>query len=123
MPLEVEIYRNYKHNMIGKKLRATLKTPNPQPSDWYRKAQILVETEMQDIAENAHGGQIDATSLPDEAAEMLDLYIDNQVLFQKDNRPLQSCVYLFCLFDSHIFSFTLSLSLDFYRKVGKKCAW
>jgi hypothetical protein len=81
MPLEVEIYRNYKHNLIGKKLRKSLKTTNGEPSSWYRKAQALVETEMQDIAENAQGGEINAETLQAEAAEMLQLYIDNQVLY------------------------------------------
>jgi hypothetical protein len=39
-----------------------------------------VENEMQDIAEHAQGGgQIDAATLNDEAAEMLQLYIENQV--------------------------------------------
>ena len=77
MPLEVEIYRNYKHSLIGKKLRKL--TAAVVLSEWYRNAQSLVESEMQDIAENANGGQIDAAALPDEAAEMLQLYIDNQV--------------------------------------------
>lgn len=120
MPLEVEIYRNYKHNLIGKKLRATLKTPNPQASEWYRMAQILVETEMQDIVENANGGEIDATSLPDEAAEMLDLYIGNQVLFRKTTelRRLVS----FLLVNHTFLTHTRTLS-QFYRKIGNKCAW
>jgi len=80
LPLEVEIYRNFKHSLIGKKLRQ--KSPAvavDSTREWYKSAQTLVETEMQDIAENAQGGQIDAATLNDEAAEMLQLYIDNQV--------------------------------------------
>lgn len=80
MPLEVEIYRNFKHSLIGKKLRKTAASlQEGETKEWYKSAQTLVETEMQDIAENAQGGQIDAATLDDEAAEMLQLYIDNQV--------------------------------------------
>ena len=78
LPLEVEIYRNFKHSLIGKKLR-TKSPAGGTTREWYKSAQTLVETEMQDIAENAQGGQIDAATLDDEAAEMLQLYIDNQV--------------------------------------------
>ena len=78
LPLEVEIYRNFKHSLIGKKLRKT-KLVLDSTKEWYKSAQSLVETEMQHIAESAQGGHIDATTLNDEAAEMLQLYIDNQV--------------------------------------------
>jgi hypothetical protein len=78
MPLEVEIYRSFRHTMIGKRLRKKIGS-DAGTSDWYRKAQALVEEEMQEIADNAQGGQIDATVLGPEAAEMLQLYIDNQV--------------------------------------------
>jgi hypothetical protein len=77
--LEVEIYRNYRHSLIGKKLRTSHAFAEEDTKEWYKSAQMLVENEMQDIAENAKGGQIDAATLNDEAAEMLQLYIDNQV--------------------------------------------
>lgn len=91
MPLEVEIYRNYRHSLIGRKLRKKLGITEisgiddiERPtSDWYRAAQLLVESEMQDIAESAEGGQINAEDLGDEAAEMLQLYIDNQETWQE----------------------------------------
>lgn len=79
LPLEVEIYRNFKHSLIGKKLRKKESLVVGETKEWYKTAQTLVEAEMHDIAENAQGGQIDASTLSDEAAEMLQLYIDNQV--------------------------------------------
>lgn len=77
LPLEAEIYRNFKHSLIGKKLRKSALQESTR--EWYKSAQALVEKEMLDIAENAQGGQIDASTLDEEAAEMLQLYIDNQV--------------------------------------------
>lgn len=80
LPLEVEIYRNYRHSLIGKKLRSSHAFAEEDTKEWYKSAQMLVEKEMQDIAEHAQGGgQIDAATLNDEAAEMLQLYIENQV--------------------------------------------
>eukprot|EP00544_Gedaniella_sp_CCMP2646_P008571 CAMPEP_0202480610 /NCGR_PEP_ID=MMETSP1361-20130828/525_1 /ASSEMBLY_ACC=CAM_ASM_000849 /TAXON_ID=210615 /ORGANISM="Staurosira complex sp., Strain CCMP2646" /LENGTH=432 /DNA_ID=CAMNT_0049108055 /DNA_START=66 /DNA_END=1364 /DNA_ORIENTATION=+ len=83
LPLEVEIYRNYRHSLIGKKLRTSHAFAEEDTKEWYKSAQMLVENEMQDIAENAKGGQIDAATLNDEAAEMLQLYIDNQETWQE----------------------------------------
>jgi hypothetical protein len=122
MPLEVEIFRNYKHNLIGKKLRNSLKTTNGEcePSSWYRKAQALVETEMQDIAENSHEGQINAETLQDEAAEMLQLYIDNQVLYLSNSRGVFIIRLYGCVTNTTIS--TLSL-IYYYRKLGNKCVW
>lgn len=79
LPLEVEIHRNFKHSLIGRKLRKSSSPDGKDTRGWYEDAKTLVETEMQSIAENAQGGQIDAATLDEEAAEMLQLYIDNQV--------------------------------------------
>jgi putative transcriptional regulator len=84
LPLEVEIYRNYRHSLIGKKLRSSHAFAEEDTKEWYKSAQMLVENEMQDIAEHAQGGgQIDAATLNDEAAEMLQLYIENQETWQE----------------------------------------
>jgi hypothetical protein len=80
MPLEVEIYRNTEHSMIGKKLRESV-SEGDRLAMWYRKAQILCENEMRKIASMAVDGQIDASKLDDESSEFLQLYLDNQVSF------------------------------------------
>lgn len=84
MPIEAEIYRNHRHSITGKKLRKKFKVDNTEPSVWYRKAQLLVEHEMMEIAEKAgDDGQIDASTLDDESAELLQLYLDNQETWQE----------------------------------------
>jgi hypothetical protein len=81
MPLEVEIYRNHKHSMMGKKLRKKYESQKLVEGGmvWYRNAKLLVEEEMQKIANQAEHGQIDYSSLDEESTEMLQLYLDNQV--------------------------------------------
>jgi hypothetical protein len=80
MPLEVEIYRNHKHNIMGKKLRRQFSKDGGEATIfWYRKAKQLVEDEMQKIAETAQDGQLDSSELDEESSEMLSLYLDNQV--------------------------------------------
>jgi hypothetical protein len=86
LPLEAEIHRNYKHSMTGRKLfKSNKKTENwTKTSVWYKKAQRLVEDEMMEIAECAgDDGQVDATVLNDERAELLQLYMDNQDTWQE----------------------------------------
>jgi len=90
MPLESEIFHNFKHSLTGRKFRKNFKTALPQddddcpPSIWYKKAQLLIEHDMLEIAEKAEdNGQIDATALDDESSELLQLYLDNQETWQE----------------------------------------
>lgn len=84
MPLEVELFRNYKHSVMGTLLRKKLDNEVVEPSTWYAKAQTLVEEHMLTIAAKAgDDGQIDPTSLDDDASEMLTLYLDNQETWQE----------------------------------------
>ena len=84
MPLEVEIYRNHKHSIMGKKLRTKYQNIQMEASMfWYRTAKELVEKEMQKIADQAQNGQIDSSELDDESSEMLQLYLDNQETWQE----------------------------------------
>jgi hypothetical protein len=78
LPLEVELYRNTKHSLLGKKLRKDVEEGD-RVALWYRKAQILCEKEMIRISETARGGQIDASKLTEESTEFLQLYLHNQV--------------------------------------------
>ena len=96
MPLEVEIFRNYKHSLTGRKLRRLTSTTtftqqqqqqdddHVEPAVWYAAAQGLVEKEMLHIANQAgDDGQIDATALNEDNAELLQLYLDNQESWQE----------------------------------------
>lgn len=93
MPLEVELYRNYKHSITGSKLRAILvddgegediATDDLVMSHWYGRSRDLIEEQMQKIAEMADDeGQIDATTLAEDYSEMLQLYLDNQETWQE----------------------------------------
>ncbi|CAB9506567.1 Uncharacterized ACR, COG1678 [Seminavis robusta] len=86
MPIEVELYRNHRHSIVGRKLRKmyddTLDLDDAKA--WYRKAQLLVEDSMSEIASTADdSGQIDSTSLSDESTEMLQIFLDNQDTWQE----------------------------------------
>lgn len=84
MPLEVELYRNHRHSIIGRKLQKLLDGEECEVGTWYARAKTLVEDEMKNIAGMADDeGQIDATTLKDEAAEMLGLFLDNQESWQE----------------------------------------
>lgn len=95
MPLEVELHRNYKHSIMGSRLKEMLDrersmgdndgTSVPlEISTWYARAKRMVEQEMGKIAGMAdEEGQIDATRLREEASEMLSLYLDNQETWQE----------------------------------------
>lgn len=95
MPLEVELYRNYRHSLMGRRLKEILtKERSVRNSDgstvpldigiWYARAKKMVEQEMGKIANMADDqGQIDATKLKEEASEMLSLYLDNQETWQE----------------------------------------
>ncbi len=93
MPLEVELYRNYRHSITGSKLRSLL-TDDGEGEDipmedlvmshWYGRSRDLIESEMKKIAEMAdEEGQIDATTLTEDYSEMLHLYLDNQETWQE----------------------------------------
>lgn len=91
MPLEVELYRNHRHSIMGRKLKRILDNMRDEAgsytlpvSTWYARAKKLVEDEMIKIASTADGeGQIDATRLKEDASEMLSLYLDNQERWQE----------------------------------------
>ena len=84
MPLEVELYRNHKHSIIGRRLKQQLEGEEVEMGTWYARAKKLVEEEMQGIAGLADDeGQIDATTLKDDASEMLTLFLDNQETWQE----------------------------------------
>jgi hypothetical protein len=85
LPLEVELHRNFKHSLTGRKLHQDNKNiEDAKPAVWYKKAQRMVEEEMLEIAEEAgDDGQIDAVGLNDQHAEMLQLYLDNQETWQE----------------------------------------
>jgi hypothetical protein len=95
MPLEVELYRNYRHSLMGRRLKDLLDQErslnNADGSSvpleigiWYARAKRMVEQEMGKIANMAdEEGQIDATRLKEEASEMLSLYLDNQETWQE----------------------------------------
>ncbi len=93
MPLEVEIFRNRKHSLIGRKLQRQLtadqlanrsssrvnQTKFDFDRSWYYKAQKMIEAEMKHVASKAQNGQIDASALSDTSNDMLQLYLDQQV--------------------------------------------
>jgi len=93
LPLEVELYRNYRHSITGSKLRAILvddgedediPTDSLVMSHWYGRSRDLIEEEMKKIADMAdEEGQIDATTLTEDYSEMLQLYLDNQETWQE----------------------------------------
>ena len=93
LPLEVELYRNYRHSIVGSKLRAILvedgegediPTDDLVMSHWYARSRDLIEQQMKEIADKADDeGQIDATTLADDYSEMLNLYLENQEHWQE----------------------------------------
>jgi len=93
MPLEVELYRNYRHSITGSKLRAILvddgegegiATDDLDMSHWYGRSRDFIEEQMKEIADMAdEEGQIDATTLAEDYSEMLHLYLENQEQWQE----------------------------------------
>jgi len=93
MPLEVELYRNYRHSIMGSKLRSILvddgegegiPTDELVMSHWYGRSHDLIEEQMKEIADMAdEEGQIDATILEEDYSEMLHLYLENQEQWQE----------------------------------------
>lgn len=109
LPLEVELYRNTKHSLLGKKLRKDV-GDGDRVALWYKKAQILCEKEMRRIAQTAEAGQIDASRLTEESTEFLQMYLDNQV---------RTSLAKFFSTPSLLLSLLIP-SLCFNRKRGKK---
>lgn len=92
MPLEVELQRNYKHSVTGKRLMKEYSESKDDNNDqdhsalalWYKRAQSLIEADLKYLTEEvAVEGQIDATTLDDKMAEMLQLYLDHQETWQE----------------------------------------
>lgn len=86
MPIEVELYRNHRHSIVGRKLKKKYgdMVDEDDATTWYKKARSLVEDEMQEIASTADdSGQIDSTTLSDESTEMLQIFLDNQETWQE----------------------------------------
>jgi Uncharacterized ACR, COG1678 len=85
MPLEVELFRNHRHSIIGRKLRKLIDDEvNVKVATWFNRASQLVKDEMQHIFDSADDhGQIEANNLNAESVEMLSLYLDNQETWQE----------------------------------------
>lgn len=83
MPLEMELYRNHKHSIMGRRLQKSLED-GAEMGVWYARAKRMIEEEMKSIAGKAdEQGQIDATRLGDDSSELLSLYLDNQETWQE----------------------------------------
>jgi len=90
LPLEMELLRNHQHSLTGKHFREALADTVHDAERWYHEAQGLIAEKMTEIAELAgDDGQIDATSLPDDLAELLNLYLDNQEAWQEVSLVLE----------------------------------
>lgn len=85
MPLEAELFKNYKRSLIGRRLKQLVDGNGEVPVEaWYARAKTLVEDEMKKIADSAdEEGQIDATRLNADSSEMLSLFLDNQENWQE----------------------------------------
>lgn len=84
LPLEMELYRNYKHSIMGRKLRNQLEGENVEMGVWYARAKKMVEDGMKKIAKQADAmGQIDASKLSEDSSELLTLFLDNQETWQE----------------------------------------
>ena len=97
MPLEVELYRNHKHCILGKQFRNILvasadnsknadnnKNSDQENSQTWRKAQALIQSQMLQLAKTATpGGELDATKLSIKQSELLQMYLDQQETWQE----------------------------------------
>ena len=113
LPLEAEIFRNAKYSPVGQKLQAILEKDegddnkfsqdNDDSDDtglgsspgvsfsllgaktlyWYRKARKLIEEETNKVTAGAVGGEIDASALPKESIDFLNLYLNHQDTWQE----------------------------------------
>jgi Uncharacterized ACR, COG1678 len=86
MPLESELFHGHTYNRMGKVLMAKHKlSGNEPPKVWYASAQRLIERSMLGIAKLASNqdGQIDASQLDTDTAELLQLYLEHQETWQE----------------------------------------
>lgn len=85
MPLEVELYRNKRHSIAGRRLHTLLDDGETvEMGTWYARAKNLIDEGMKTIASAADdSGQIDATGLNDESSELLTLFLENQETWQE----------------------------------------
>eukprot|EP00522_Entomoneis_paludosa_P014507 CAMPEP_0172440788 /NCGR_PEP_ID=MMETSP1065-20121228/1401_1 /TAXON_ID=265537 /ORGANISM="Amphiprora paludosa, Strain CCMP125" /LENGTH=512 /DNA_ID=CAMNT_0013189815 /DNA_START=902 /DNA_END=2440 /DNA_ORIENTATION=- len=127
LPLEVELQRNYKHSLTGHRLRNSHDNDDDDNDDnndsttsashdlkeWYQRAQTMIEQDLTFLSEQAAvDGQIDATTLNDEMAELLQLYLDHQETWQE--------VCLVLEHDSHDSSSSSSTALVLNRPMALK---
>ena len=91
--------RNYKHSVTGARLKLKYEKDDDEDEEeegesttakqstlelWYRRASKLIASDMVYLTEEAAtNGQIDATTLNDKMAEMLQLYLDHQETWQE----------------------------------------
>jgi hypothetical protein len=91
LPLEVELYRNHKHCILGKQFRNSLaanqqndSTDDDDNSQTWRKAQALIHSQMLQLAKTATpGGELDAAKLSTKLSELLQMYLDHQETWQE----------------------------------------
>lgn len=103
MPLEVELYRNHKHCILGKQFRNSLLASSSSTDDkdskntenddnnsdhenrqTWRKAQALIQSQMLQLAKTATpGGELDASKLSTKQSELLQMYLDQQETWQE----------------------------------------
>lgn len=86
MPLEVELYRNHKHCILGKQFRNSLQQPDATENNTqiWCQAQALIQSQMLQLAKTATpGGELDATKLSMKQSELLEMYLDQQETWQE----------------------------------------
>ncbi|GAX12459.1 hypothetical protein FisN_24Hh033 [Fistulifera solaris] len=91
MPLEVELYRNHKHCILGKQFRNSLAAnqPNTDEEDddnrrTWRKAHGLIQSQMLQLADKVKpSGELDAAKLSTKQSELLQMYLDHQETWQE----------------------------------------
>jgi len=84
LPLEMELYRNSKHSIMGRRLQRQLEGENVEMGTWYARAKRMIEEEMRRIAKQAdEQGHIDTTKLGEDSSELLGLFLDNQETWQE----------------------------------------
>lgn len=103
LPLEVEIWRARNKIAIGKKLRDALDFDTDARDEddgtysasseispmsaktalWYRAAQQMVVAEFKKVTDTAVNGRVDPNRLPNDAMELLRIYLDHQETWQE----------------------------------------
>lgn len=93
LPLEMELYRNYNHSIMGSRLRDILQQDAEDEgmkideflmNHWYYISKEFIEEEMRNLAKLADDhDQIDATTLEEDYDELLHMYLENQDNWQE----------------------------------------